>query len=355
MAAVLAANNAFAETATAPQPRASGARGDVHIVESGQSLWTIARGYGCEVDELRRANKLRDNMIYAGQQLRLPATCARATASPAEPAPAPARVAAAEHDPSLVMYEVQPGDSLYVIARKYDSSVDDIKARNGLADNLIMAGQTIEVMPGSKDAIAIRGQSVGAPARGKLVRAARLTAGRGYYVRRPERSYGTNHMVHHIKRAVRTVRSKYPKVHALAIGDLSVKNGGKITLHRSHQSGRDVDVGFYFVKRPKGYPESFVVATGKNLDFAATWLLIRSFAATADSPTGVERMFLDYGVQKLIYQWAKNNGVSDAVLRGLFQYPHGADAPVGLIRHEPGHADHLHIRFKCPENDKGCR
>ena len=39
------------------------------------------------------------------------------------------------------------------------------------------------------------------------------------------------------------VRARFPTVHTLAIGDLSVKQGGAITQHRSHQSGRDVDIG----------------------------------------------------------------------------------------------------------------
>ena len=42
-------------------------------VRRGDSLWSIARDYGVEVDRLREANNLPGNRIYAGQTLRIPA------------------------------------------------------------------------------------------------------------------------------------------------------------------------------------------------------------------------------------------------------------------------------------------
>lgn len=43
-----------------------------YTVRRGDSLWTIARDYGVDVDELKAANNLRGNQIYAGQTLRIP-------------------------------------------------------------------------------------------------------------------------------------------------------------------------------------------------------------------------------------------------------------------------------------------
>jgi hypothetical protein len=43
-----------------------------HTVRRGDSLWTIARDYGIEVDQLKEANNLTGNRIYAGQTLRIP-------------------------------------------------------------------------------------------------------------------------------------------------------------------------------------------------------------------------------------------------------------------------------------------
>lgn len=43
-----------------------------YTVRRGDSLWTIARDYGIDVDELKEVNNLNNNQIYAGQTLRIP-------------------------------------------------------------------------------------------------------------------------------------------------------------------------------------------------------------------------------------------------------------------------------------------
>ena len=66
-------------------------------------------------------------------------------------------------------------------------------------------------------------------------------------------------------------------------------------------------------------------------------------------------MFLDFDLQGVIYDWALENGVSEKRLNRIFQYPHGRGASAGLIRHEPNHGDHLHVRFRCAGADVTCR
>lgn len=52
-----------------PQPSES-----IHYqVRRGDSLWSIARNYGIDVDSLRQNNNLASNQIFAGQTLRIPA------------------------------------------------------------------------------------------------------------------------------------------------------------------------------------------------------------------------------------------------------------------------------------------
>ncbi|HEY5924879.1 MAG TPA: penicillin-insensitive murein endopeptidase, partial [Kofleriaceae bacterium] len=167
----------------------------------------------------------------------------------------------------------------------------------------------------------------------------------GYRVRRPEAAYGAPYVVDHLRHSIAEVRALYPGVHTLAIGDLSAEGGGKLDRHKSHQSGLDVDVGFYFTQIPDGYPEQFAPA-GDTLDVQATWALVTAFARTTDLDDGVAMMFLDYALQKRLYQWAQKRGTPESDLEHLFQYPRGKDAQVGLIRHWPNHADHVHVRFK---------
>jgi murein endopeptidase len=172
-----------------------------------------------------------------------------------------------------------------------------------------------------------------------------LPSDEGYRIRRPTRAYGEEHVIEHLRGAIAVVRALYPDVHTLAIGDLSAPGGGKLDNHRSHQTGLDVDVGFYFTKVPDGYPDRFVAANA-NLDIAATWALVTAFARSASVEDGVEVMFLDHAIQRRLYDWAHDRGTPDEDLAFLLQYPRGKDTQAGLIRHWPNHADHLHVRFK---------
>lgn len=65
-------------------------------------------------------------------------------------------------------------------------------------------------------------------------------------------------------------------------------------------------------------------------------------------------MFIDYAIQKRLYDWAKAEGVSEDKLAWVLQYPRGSRAMRGLVRHEPSHQNHIHIRFVCPSGDDKC-
>jgi len=202
---------------------------------------------------------------------------------------------------------------------------------------------------------AVHGQSIGAPWAGHLQDPARLPEGDGYVIRRPWRSYGTRTTVGYIERAITEVRDRFPAMHVLAIGDISAEHGGQITEHHSHQSGRDADIGLVYTHQPAGYPRSFVHADAGNLDVAATYELVEAFAETAHDDGGVQMMFLDFRLQGLLYHWALDHGVSRDHLDWLFQYPHGRGSSDGVVRHEPNHDNHLHVRFRCARADSDCR
>ena len=55
-----------------------------------------------------------------------------------------------------------------------------------------------------------------------------------------------------------------------------------------------------------------------------------------------------------LYRAAKADGASSAELRKWFQYPSGQTHPLGIVRHFPHHADHMHVRFVCPASDPEC-
>lgn len=201
----------------------------------------------------------------------------------------------------------------------------------------------------------IIGQSVGAPWQGWLRDAAKLSENDAWVIRRPWRSYGTRATVDYVERVLTDIADRFPDIHPIAVGDISAEHGGQISEHSSHQSGRDIDIGLIFLKKPANYPDSFVTGTADNLDLEATFVLVEEFAKTAKEPGGVQMIFLDFNEQKLLYDWALENGETEEYLGTIFQYPHGRGSSEGIVRHEPNHTDHIHVRFRCPGGDSACR
>jgi hypothetical protein len=279
-----------------------------HTVHAGETLEYVARIYGCETDQVLRANGLNTTLVRPGTVVTIPDCTVRSRARTRRRAPADDRAARA--------LAVIDGTAVVTSARAADVDRDEPT------------------------------DSVGRPWNGRLINGEALPQREGYRVRRPQRAYGAPHVIAHLQTAIASVRALYD-VHTLAIGDLSAQGGGKIGDHHSHQSGLDVDVGFYFKHVPDGYPASFARASD-DLDLAATWALLVAFVRTMDRDDGVEVIFLDYDVQARLYRYAKQRGTPDADLAAIFQYPRGKDALVGLVHHWPHHADHFHVRFRDP-------
>ena len=91
-----------------------------------------------------------------------------------------------------------------------------------------------------------------------------------------------------------------------------------------------------------------------RLDLRATWALITALIGPSKKRSPVRVIFLSYRIQERLYRWAQAQGVSEHRLKWLFQYPHGNRALRGIIRHASGHWAHMHVRFKCPVDSKGC-
>jgi hypothetical protein len=168
-----------------------------------------------------------------------------------------------------------------------------------------------------------------------------LQPGPGYVVKRPAHAWGTPRTVTAIQAAVRRYTHDGlggPDVH---IGDISRENGGPFPPHLSHQDGRDVDVG-YVLRGDAADVTRFVTATYGRLDVPRTWALLRAFLSTER----VRYVFVDYGLQRLLFEHARSQGEDAAELQNLFQYPRGSAASHGVIRHWRGHANHFHVRFQ---------
>jgi len=118
--------------------------------------------------------------------------------------------------------------------------------------------------------------------------------------------------------------------------------------HKSHQSGRDVDITYYQHDCQSVCPARRVAPS--ELDAVRQWRILRQWLQRGQA----EFIFVDYTLQRPLYEAAKARGASVRQLAHWFQYPRGPSVPAGIIRHAPNHANHVHVRFRCPAADRTC-
>ena len=105
-----------------------------HVVADGDTLGLIGEMYQTPVRVIQRLNDLHpDSIIYPGETLRVPTQLRAET------------------------HVVVPGETLVVIAKRFDAPVDHVKALNGLSgDAVIHPGKKLRVLRGANAAIAHR-------------------------------------------------------------------------------------------------------------------------------------------------------------------------------------------------------
>lgn len=102
-----------------------------YTVKKGDSLYKIAALYETSIEELKRINNLTSDALYIGQVLKVPAR---------EQVPTP---------PITRTYTVEKGDSLYSIAQKFNTTVEELRRLNDLTSDVLSIGQVLIIPEGN--------------------------------------------------------------------------------------------------------------------------------------------------------------------------------------------------------------
>jgi murein endopeptidase len=235
------------------------------------------------------------------------------------------------------------------LADRWGLGAEDLQQLNpSLADlDKVEAGQHLCVYRYDP---AMPSRSVGATNNGYLEHGAPLVESDAWILReyRP-RSWATRHVVTELAAQLYAFHDAHPDAQPVKLGELSQRGGGKIKPHRSHRSGRDVDLGYVMLEPPQGHRH--VLATPATLDAAATWALVEQLRASGS----VERIFMSRSVQAQLLPHAFGT-LDPAELPAVFSVlaDDRRTRTTAFLRDIAGHDAHMHLRFACTAGDESC-
>jgi penicillin-insensitive murein DD-endopeptidase len=206
--------------------------------------------------------------------------------------------------------------------------------------------------------------SVGTPQSGVQTEPEELpTRGPGFARYRPNSPnyWGSPRLIRALVGAAARVSEAMPGGAPLLIGDISSRHGGKIPGHRSHRTGRDVDL-LYYVTTPTGAPivsRGFVSIDSDGLgrvpesddyvrlDIERQWLLVKELMLSPE--LGVQWMFASRAIEALLIDYAMARGEDPEL---VWQ----AETVLLQPADSTPHADHIHLRIACAPEETvlGC-
>jgi hypothetical protein len=189
----------------------------------------------------------------------------------------------------------------------------------------------------ANDLLSLGSMSLGSPRAGILINGRQAEKSELYEPVSPGSAWATEETLKYLDAALRRVHAQHPNTAALSLGDISGERGGPIAPHVSHQSGRDVDISYFY----KGEGRWYRRGTAQNLDLARNWAFVRALVTETD----VELILIDNSIQGLLREHAIASGENPAWVDGIFR---GRGGDRALIRHARGHATHIHVRFYNP-------
>ncbi|MCY9007896.1 LysM peptidoglycan-binding domain-containing protein [Bacillus inaquosorum] len=111
-----------------------------YTVKSGDSLWKIANNYNLTVQQIRNSNNLKSDVLYVGQVLKLTGKASSGSSSSSS-----SSSSNASSGMTTTTYTVKSGDSLWVIAQKFNVTAQQIREKNNLKTDVLQVGQKLVI------------------------------------------------------------------------------------------------------------------------------------------------------------------------------------------------------------------
>lgn len=248
-----------------------------------------------------------------------------------------------------VQWTVMQGESRDMLASRWGMMERHLVALNpelkGLA--AVPAGLRLRVFAHDDERPT---RSIGAPNKGRLQHGLPMPEGRYWELReRRTRTYGATNAIRAMIAAFTRYGEQYDgAAPPVSVGEISGPHGGRANPHSSHRSGRDVDLGYVLLPGTEG--EQWKRASPENFDVEKNWALIKALVATGE----VQKIFVSSKLQRMLEPVAKAD-IGEAELGRYFWRPGGGAEQDPILRHEDGHRDHMHVRFRCEAGNTRCR
>lgn len=131
------AKNAKSELEIANKQQSTESANSLHVVKSGETLFSIAKANNITVAELQKLNDLSNGKIRLGQELKI-----------VQPSTSLGSDIAANKvgvETNAVSYKVKKGETLSSISKKYNITEEELKASNNLKSNTLRSGQSLQI------------------------------------------------------------------------------------------------------------------------------------------------------------------------------------------------------------------
>ncbi|MCA9707739.1 MAG: penicillin-insensitive murein endopeptidase [Myxococcales bacterium] len=262
-----------------------------------------------------------------------------------------------EVEPELALVDAELHEVYWTV--DVDESIDGVASRWGLLErdlvrlnpqlrgrDQVTAGSRLRVFEHDE---ATPTQSVGSPNKGRLRHGLPMPEGPYWKLRdRRTRTFGTDNAIRAMITAFTRYGQSFEGAPPVSVGEISYRRGGRALPHRSHRTGRDVDLGYILHAAPEG--KHWKRADAENFDVEKNWALIRALVETGE----VQQIFISSRLQHLLRPVARQE-LSPEEFGRYFYVPGQEPEHSPILKHWDGHRDHMHVRFRCEDGNSRCR